>query len=333
MFEILEDAAQIAAAQRKFEDVVRHSFSKKAVRNIGFPGDTYHDATIWIFGNYWYHTHHDREAKTPRKVNWFGVLTESGSLDISVEINTVYEGTNARVAGYFARDGKSGEICVFHTGKVGGGTPGVGKMAFLQWSHPELVTASRSEGNAVVGVLLMRINSNASVRPVLRYVDTIVAFKEAVRKGETQTTKFKKEANKFRDFFSEASGRRQGRRRSEIDYISRHGDIVDALHLWRKRSGLNGGRIVKNPLIDLGIEKRGKLHEIYEVKSSADRQELYTAIGQTLVHGVDPRCRRAIVLPSGEHLKQDIENALNRLSIGVMRFKLTKNTVRILPKR
>jgi hypothetical protein len=88
--------------------------------------------------------------------------------------------------------------------------------------------------------------------------------------------------------------------------------------------------LAKNALIDLGFEHRGRLLEIYEVKSSAKRQDLYTAIGQTLVHGTDARCQRAVVLPVGERLRGDLEKALDRLNIEVIRFKLTTSSARIL---
>lgn len=329
MFVLLENQKDIVRAQRLLERVVHRDFGKRTVRDIGFPGDTLRGATVRTSGRYWFHTHDDRSAKIPRKVNWFGILTDASSLEISVEINTAYDRADARVAGLFARDNETGAVCLFHTGGVGGGTKGVGKTNFLAYSNPKLVSISRSRDRPILAVLLLRLDSMPSTSSIKGYMDSIAEFKRAVRRGEISAPRFEKKKKAFRDFYSEARGRRVGKRSSEIDYISRHGDILDALHDWRKRQGLNGGRIVKDQLFDMGVERRGHLTEVYEVKSSGERQDLYTAIGQALVHGSGESCRRVIVIPSGDQTKEDLQAALDRLKIGVVRFKLLKKRVLI----
>jgi hypothetical protein len=82
----------------------------------------------------------------------------------------------------------------------------------------------------------------------------------------------------------EHSGRKSGARSSEIDYISRHGDVVDALREARLAKKTSNEIVPNSRLIDLYVKKGGALTEVYEVKTDTSRQSLYCAIGQLMVH-------------------------------------------------
>ena len=106
--------------------------------------------------------------------------------------------------------------------------------------------------------------------------------------------------------------------------------MVDALHAWRNSVGMSAGaRLVKNVLIDLGVSVGGNLAEVYEVKTSAVRSDVYTAIGQLLVHGSDAGCRRVIALPEKGNPAKDLQAALDRNAIQVLRFKLKEDAAHI----
>ena len=76
----------------------------------------------------------------------------------------------------------------------------------------------------------------------------------------------------------------QGATSSAIDYVSRHGEVVDALREWRRLSALpKGARFVKNVFIDLGLEFQKELVEVFEVKTSTDRSSMYSALRQLMV--------------------------------------------------
>lgn len=333
MFSLLESKTEIAKAQRKLEASFRKAFQQRATRNIGYPGGTTFDAKVVTNGKYWYWADDYNQSSTPnpRRLNWFGVFQNEYDLQISVEINTPFEGVNGRVAGFFARDNDTGLVYLFHSGRVGGGTTGVSKAAFLTSSGEELKQVFDSSGNARDGVLVMPVEGLASTRSAIRYVEKIAEFKKAVRAGETKNPTFMQKEKELVDFYAEARGRRKGVRTADFDYISRHGDAVDALHAWRKSIGLSAeARIVKNVLIDLGVSVGGNLSEIYEVKTSAARTDIYTAIGQLLVHGSSVNCKRVIVLPLSGNLAKDLERALEKNSIDVIRFKLTEEAAYIV---
>lgn len=106
MFSLIESKEEIAKAQRKLEAAIRRDFKTKAVKNIGYPGGTTFDAKVFTDGSYWYWSsdHDGEDIPNPRRLNWFGLFRGDADLQISVEINTAYEGRNDQVAGFFARD-------------------------------------------------------------------------------------------------------------------------------------------------------------------------------------------------------------------------------------
>jgi len=333
MFSLLEKKEDIAKAQRKLETTIRREFNRKVIKNIGYPGGTTVDAKVSTNGKYWYWSEDcdGKDKSNPRRLNWFGLFREDADLQISVEINVPYEGRNGQVAGFFARDNDTGSIYLLHSGRVGGGTEGVGKATFLAWSEQTLINVVDSTGNVRDGVLVMPVEGIAATCSAIRYIDTIANFKQAVRAGETNTPEFKEKQKEFEDFYSESRGQRKGKRSTEIDYLSRHGEVVDALKDWRKtRPFSKTARIVKNAFIDLGVGEEQKLVEVYEVKTSTARTNLYSAIGQLMTHGTDSDCLRVIVLPHKEKIPTDLTNALKRLGITLLKFKLDEKTATIL---
>ncbi len=177
----------------------------------------------------------------------------------------------------------------------------------------------------------MPVGGRGATRSATRYIDTVARFKEAVKSGEVKSRQVKQRQHELREFFSESRGRRRGRRSSIIDYVSRHGEIVDALHEWRRaQGGRSRSELRKNLLVDLAVKVDGEVVELYEVKSGAGRPEMYEAIGQVLVHGDGAECRRTIVVPHDETVADDVAAALTRLRIAVLRFKLSETAATII---
>lgn len=331
MLKLVESPREIAACQRQLEHLIQARLRVRSQRNIGYPSGTVFGATVWADREYWYHTRDQRDEGTPRRLNWFGLFRTKHNLQITVEINVPFEGRNDQAAGYFVRDPRTNDTFLAHSGRVGGGTPGVGKTGFLAWSDLRLIEAEDQNGGVRQGVLVAPlVAASNGVVHLLRYVDTIARYKLAVRAGETDTAAFRRKAKRYADYYEEARGRRRGRRTAEIDYITRHGDIVSALHAWREGRPLpRKSRLVKDILIDLGVEADNRLIELYEAKSGTDRSSIYGAIGQLLVHGRDDGCELFIALPQGQRLAPDLAAALRRLDIRVLRYILTKNAASI----
>lgn len=333
MFSLLEAKTEIAKAQLKLEATFKRGFSRTAVKNIGYPGGTNFDQRVFTDGRYWYWSSDNdySDAPNPRRLNWFGLFEEDADLQISVEINVAYEGRNDRCAGFFARDNDTGAIYLVHSGRVGGGTKGVSKAAFLAWSNEPLIEVVDRSGGIRDGVLVMPVEGLGASSSAIHYIEAIARFKRAVRDGEIDSPEFQRKQRELEDFYAEARGRRTGRRSSKIDYVTRHGEVVDALHEWRKSQGMpKRSRLVKDTLIDLGVAVGRELVEVFEVKTKTSRPDVYSAIGQLMVHGTTDACRRVIVLPDVEPIKADLMQALQRMDIELLLYTLDQEGAVIL---
>ena len=266
------------------------AFPNVRVRDITFPPGGLTGKRVRVCRDYWCRSVFvgGQRVTTPRHQNWFGVLTP-GRLRITVEVNVVPEGINKKVEGFFARDISTGTVYLMHSGNVRGGKRGVGGRAFRAWYGRPRAEVFDSDGNVRFGFVVMPCHGLDPARSARRYVDSITVFRRAVAAGEVDVDdpEFQQRMQDFDDFYSEPRGRRTGYRPGRIDYLSSHGEVVDALHDWRKHQAVDrGSRIVKNVFIDMGVANpRGRLTEIYEVKTSTSRSDVYSAIGQLMVHG------------------------------------------------
>ena len=334
MLSLLIERDEIAEAQETLKDVMRADFAEHERRNISFRPRVLRDQEVWTRDNYWYRpaVHEGRDVKSPRFFNWFGVVTQ-GNLNITMEVNVAFERGNGRAAGFFARDDGTGALYLMHSGNVAGGRPGVGGRAFRAWygKRPEPVFV----GDKCVrsGFVVVPVQAADPTRSARRYIDSISDFKDAVSNEDfdLEDPDFRRTMQEFDDFYKESRGRRRGSRPGEFDYLSRHGEVVDALYAWRKAQPFaRRHRIVKNVFIDMGVaDGHDDLVELYEVKTSSERSDVYTAIGQIAVHGSED-CEKFLVLPNRRALPQDLADALERHRIELLRFRLNRRGARIL---
>ena len=336
MFQYIEDKAEIARAQRKLEATIRRDFRIKTTKDIGWQGGRQRDAKLVTDGCYWFWSedHRGRNVRNPRRLNWFGTLSERPGVAITVEVNTSYAGISGQAGGAFAREANSGRIYLLHSGRVGGGAKGVGKQKFLTWctsNGQTPVEVLDSSGKSHLGLPIMAIDGTGATKSAIRYVNDVKTFKAVARRGLLSTSEFRQIEAQFKSFYGEGRGQRRGERKPIVEYISRHGDVVDALFAWRQSKPMSqGAKIVKNIFIDMGVSVGTELVELFEVKSDASRQTIYSALGQLMVHSVGNRCKRTLVLPSGTRLSSDIEHALRRLGILLLRYRLNAEKVEII---
>ena len=333
MYLLLEDPTAIADAHSALAKTLRQGFPKEIVRDIGYPGGTSRGAVVQTDGAYWFFTaDHDRSNRpNPKQWNWFGRVKDGGFLHISVEINTPYSGRNDRIAGFFAKNVETGNVYLFHSGRIGGGKKGIGKFEFLAETNLPLEPVADSNGDIREGILVMPVSGPDAHVGAVSFINTVADFKTFVTAGGAESTQFKLKVNAYRDYYDEASGRRKGKRSGLIDYVSRHGDIVRELFEWRKaRLGEHDGRLVKNVLVDLAVEQGGRLTEVYEVKTSTSRTDLYAAIGQLMVHGGGDGCAGFIVYPDALPVPSDIVSAFSRLGIQPLTVRVSKSKVRVV---
>ena len=325
----VEETRAKRRAQELVERSVRQVLPSRGKRNIGFPSGN-RDEIIYSrgTGKLWCAFGSAEDAAIPRSWNAFGVFDESRRTQmITVEVNVPTASNSASVAGFFADDPVSGATYLMHDGGVGGGKPGVGQAAFLAWSGTPLVDVEREGRAPRQGIVIGRADSRDLAARLWRYVQTVRAFKDAVAAGELDSGAMRRKVAEWEQYRRENSGRRTGRRRSGIDYISYHGDVVDLLK--HEREQCLGGRekILNSPLIDLYVRSGRRMTELYEVKTSLTRQAIYTGIGQLLAHaGQDcAGVRKVLVVPEGD-LPQGLADCIGMLGIAIRRFRLRSGT-------
>jgi hypothetical protein len=113
----------------------------------------------------------------------------NATLEHVCQINFAFDGLSDSVAGLFAGDDR-GQVYVTHSGRVGGGTPGVGKDAFLahlsehsgDFRTADVTVAS---GRITPRLVLSNLDSRDFRRNIARFVDRVEAFKRDVRGLDT----------------------------------------------------------------------------------------------------------------------------------------------------
>ena len=333
MLTLLVAQDEIAEAQEQLWAVLEEEFSDVERRNITTPAGREVDQEVRTHGEYWcWRSYADgRNVTTPRFLNSFGILAP-GDLRITVEVNVVPEGRNPRVAGFFAEDRATGALYLMHTGDVRGGVTGISGRAFRAWYGKPRYEVLTPEGRVIFGFIVFPVHALAPTPTLLRYVDSIDAFRHGVEDGmiPVDDPAFQHEMRVYDGFYKEPRGRRVGYHPGKIDYFSRHGDVVDALRDWREGHGVPAdSRLFNDVFNDLGVANAdGNLVELYEVKTSTERSDVYSAIGQLMVHA-PVGCQQVIVVPSRQRLALDLAHALQARGIAVLRYTLTDHHVAI----
>lgn len=326
MLVVVEDAASKQAAQKAIERTVSAALRNQGKRSMGFRSGSMNevihsngDGQLWCaFGSV-------EDAKIPRRWNAFGVFdSKRQAQTITVEINIPTNGNSARVAGFFARDLASGRTYLMHDGGVGGGKPGVGRKAFLAWSRTPLHEVASMNGPERPGIVVGDVDSQDLPSRLWRFVELVRDFKNAVTRGDFDNDEVRSAVAEWETFNSESSGRRHGTRNAQVDYVSYHGDVVQRLYEERAARCEPGEKVCNSRLVELYVRSGKKVTEIYEIKTSLDRQTLYAAIGQIVTHSGEAALmmKRVLVIPKG-NIASDLQKCIELLSIDVRRFELT----------
>jgi hypothetical protein len=329
---LIEGRAERIEYQRQLTVMIKTSWKKQETRRIVWR-PTSEDMLINHNDEMWFASKKIASEDGRSKYwNSIGLYSGKGNLRISIEINIPIS-SRGRTAGFFARDSLTGNVYLLHDGGFGGGQEGVKRDVYCAYTKRKPVFAVSSDGNERPGVIIGVLQSATIAKDVAAFAKEIAAFKVEIRDGFAERPAVKKAASKYRTYFEEGAGKRKRRRMKEIEYVSRHGDIVSALRLWRGGIAKTNERVVKNVLIDLGIARDGRLIELYEVKTNCSRESLYKAIGQIFVHtNKEIKAKRYIVVPVDDEIIKEIESTLEANDIEVLRFNMSKNDVKIIEK-
>ena len=102
---------------------------------------------------------------------------------------------------------------------------------------------------------------------------------------------------------------------------------MNALDEYLKQILGNNQTTFNSSLIDLAIRHKKKVIKIFEVKTSLERQAIYTGIGQLMFHSAgNAEIEKVIVLPNGDFPPKFL-SILAKLKISILKYSLEKNNV------
>jgi len=169
---------EIAPVYKAFEEVLKTG-GQPVLCSPGWQGGSDEVEVFW-------HPGHQLWAGVKRQKDryWFSFgMNEprpGSSPDIVAELNVPFEGINRLVAGVFARN-DTGQVFAMHSGKVGGGRPGIGKAAFLKFYHAaRLETLDWPDRQQTRHIAIGRIGDDNLLGQVAEFVQVVKEFKESV---------------------------------------------------------------------------------------------------------------------------------------------------------
>ena len=305
MIEIVTDRKEIIRLHKQLIKTIRQQFDTKINCTVGFPSGSFEDNVAYSSTlDIWYsHFEHDN-----RFWNGFGIgrPIESSGNSLVGEINFPYEGINRRIAGAFGKE-TNGNILVLHRGRIGGGSPGVGKNVFVDNFRGDQVIAldGEIENNfCVVGEL------NSSIFPlqVADFINEIRRVKEFIKTGSSFDFE---DLNNFQ-FTDEQSGQTTHQRQGETIRNRTHGIVVNALADELLQRGLTFGNDVNR---DLFVYRKQKITTIFEIKTTSSTQNIYTAVGQLIIYSIPIKTEVKLFIVLPEKLNNVVETRLARLGI------------------
>jgi len=234
-------------------------------------------------------------------------------LSITVETNSPFEGVNRRIGGLFVKD-EAGRVYIAHSGKVGGGRPGIGKEAFWEsYGGEQVETVEWPDGRESRTIVISPVDSERLPAHIARFVHEVARFKNAAASGKPAIRR-----ERLRRIFTpEFEGQRRGYTPAgEIEARCDHGTVVRQLY----EVLTDDGHEAVNDRRDLYILAGDEVTHLFEVKTDLSTTSLYQGVGQLMLHGAakEPTPKRILVVPVQPD--KDTRQALDRLGIGVLVF-------------
>lgn len=315
IFEVVTDVAEIRRLNKQLARHLSTTFQYKESREITYPaghhtGTVYFDAPAGTNVRAWSpHIASDKLlnfvlSADPQSTKW---------IEIAVQLNFPAGTYNRRMAGAFVRD-VSGDVFVAHRGKLTKGKAGLPKdKVFREFAASAVEAADNDKTSRVI--LIAGLNDPELADRLWEFAEE--AREVATRLGEelhgddqsqsTDKTPPDRTVNggpgaaggvngantgilhsasaaervlKLRGYFDEYSGEGRTKGHGGGKRTVEHGSVVRALELQLRSKGA----CQKAQAIDLAVVATSKV-DLFEVKTSARTTDVYTGVGQLVIHG------------------------------------------------
>lgn len=316
-FSVVTDVNEIARLNQQLGKQLAKTFRFKEAREITYPsghqpGTVYFESSSGTGVRAW------SPRTEPDKLLNFMLAGDPGStkwIEITVQLNFPAGEYNRRMAGAFVKDSR-GEVFIAHRGKLTKGKAGLPKAQVFREFAARTVEAEDA-GRVSTVILISELDDPA-------LADRLWAFAEEAREvatrlgeelhggggdgseppgtppggaggGGRQPTSPADRLLKLRAYFDEYAGEGTSKGHGGGTRTVEHGDVVKALEAALRSKGNSQ----KAQAIDLAIVATAEV-DLFEVKTSARTTDVYTGVGQLLIHG---ECIRELLgLPVKRHL-------------------------------
>ena len=173
MIKLLEDEAEILAAQRKFsEALLKTSFNQTIFGIVNCLGGKFQEDLHYSEEfNLWY-LYKNLDGKKHWNALGEGRPNDSKGLRINSEINIPAQGINRAMAGAFGRDDGNGKIYLLHRGKIRGGKE-------LFFKHVTGTVLNAMDGNKSDNfALIAELDSPQISQQLADFVAQVIRIKE-----------------------------------------------------------------------------------------------------------------------------------------------------------
>lgn len=319
-FAVVTDVGEIAQLNKRLGQRLGKTFRHKEAREITYPaghqsGTVYFESSSGTGVRAWSpRTEPDKLlnfvlSADPRSSKW---------IEITVQLNFPAGTYNRRMAGAFVKDA-SGEVFIAHRGKLTKGKAGLPKAQVFREFAPWTVEAEDAGKTSTV-ILISELDDPALADRLWDFAEE--AREVATRLGEElhggggggeppnttpggagtgaggggrPPTSPAERLLKLRAYFDEYAGEGARKGHGGGRRTVEHGAVVKALEAALRSRGTSQ----KAQAIDLAIVAAAEV-DLFEVKTSARTTDVYTGVGQLLIHG---ECIRELLgLPVKRHL-------------------------------
>ena len=230
----------------------------------------------------------------------------------TLEINPPHEGIYLPCGGMFVRDvNDDNYLC--HTGKIGGGKKGIGKMVFWDRYTGGSIEVDIGRQNPAQVVNLGQIDSPKLPSRIARLVREVKRIKNISTVSPIPGK-----------FTPEFSGQKRGYSLAgTIDATADHGFVVDELMKAVKAAGHEPFNDQQRDLFVAGAN--GRMATLFEIKTDVSTTNIYQAVGQLMLNGYSqqPEVEKVLVIP--QKPSEKTEQALHKLDIKVLTYDWKEN--------
>ncbi|WP_298308617.1 hypothetical protein [Flavobacterium sp.] len=322
---LVTDKKEVLKLHNKLVDSLAQYVSEEINVLTGHIGNSLHVNAYYSQElNIWWYFDISEGKSGVRYWNAFGIgkPKENKLSNIICEINYPLEGINKRVAAVWVKEGN--EYVLLHSGKIGGGRKGIGKLSFQENFAGSFVESSLEELSGKY-TEIGNLNNPNLPQQIKFFVEEVARIKNDIVNNTTTTKNKVNPLEKLKTTYNEEfSGTKEYLGKGVmITSNCNHGLVVNGLkELLTGKDFL----VANDQQRDLYIyNNKPQITHVFEIKTTINSQVIFTAVGQLMVNNarIEPMPKLIFVVP--EKLNNNLTLTLKKLNIEHLVYTFKNN--------